>query len=186
MSWAKPLMSRVLVLAIVSFAWGTAAAQRHSDGRALHELEWAKSKDDFKASLILTNDPETFFESWGSGKGAVQLSSTDRTRKGRSVEMIVIFAGCSADADGLCRVTSDFVILKPDGSIYAEVENREVWLGKLPPPAGAIQFGIDTLGLVVEPQDPLGKYELQVTVRDKVAGEALHLQRELFVESPHE
>lgn len=66
-------------------------------------------------------------------------------------------------------VEADYKILRPDGSLYAEYENTEVWRNRPPIPEGKVGLAVDRVGLIVDPEDPVGEYEIHCTVKDVVA-----------------
>jgi hypothetical protein len=46
-----------------------------------------------------------------------------------------------------------------------------------------LQLGVGRLGIVIEPDDPAGTYEIYATVHDRVKGVALELERKFSVEN---
>ena len=103
----------------------------------------------------------------------MQVQTSNRAYRGKPIEAILIFSNCQAGPDGLCDATVDFVVFRPDGSIYGKFENTELWLKKPPPVKDAIQFGIQTLGVTIECDDPDGACRVETIVRDNVRGSAL-------------
>jgi hypothetical protein len=91
---------------------------------------------------------------------------------------IVFFTGSAPDAKGLCQATVEFAAYRPDGKPYGDPLNGELWIDKPPPKKGQIQLGVGYIGVVLEPEDPLGVYKLRAKVVDKVAGKTLVLERE--------
>ena len=160
---------------------GTAFAQWYVDGKPAADLDFAKSDGAFRVSLFLTNDPKAFFEAWKKPKDPVQVRGSNRAHRGKSIEAIVIFTNCQAGPDGLCDATVDFVLYRPDGSIDGKFEDAELWLKKPPPEKDAIQFGVQTMGVTIEPDDPDGMYRVETTVRDKVRGSTLQLTQTFWV-----
>jgi hypothetical protein len=173
-------MGRRVCQAVVGLALpialaATASAQWYIGGKPAADLDFAKSDGAFRVSLFLTNDPKAFFEAWKQPKDPVQLETSRRAVRGKPIEAILIFSNCEAGPDGLCDATVDFVVFRPDGSIYGKVENTELWSKKPPPVKDAIQFGVQTLGVTIEPDDPDGEYRVETTVRDNVRGSTLRL-----------
>lgn len=95
--------------------------------------------------------------------------AADTVAKGRPIEALIVFSGCSPDRQGNCFLEADYKILKPDGSLYAEYQNTEVWLNKPAVPLGRVGLAVDRVGVVADPEDPLGEYRVYCTVRDDVA-----------------
>jgi len=166
---------------------GAASAQWYFDGKAAGDVDFAKSDGEFRAALLLTNDLKAFSKAWKKPKDPVQLHGSNRAYRGKPMEAIVIFSNCQAGPDELCDATVDFVVFRPDESIYGKIEDTELWRGKPPPVKNAIQVGVQTLGVTIEPADPDGKYRVETTVRDRVRGATLRLTQPFWVGTePHD
>jgi hypothetical protein len=139
---------------------------------------------DLRAMLLLTTQPDRFLESWRGPEEEISLRSAVSVRRGEPIVTFVIFRGCEADANGLCQSSVDFRVLKPDGSEYLSFEDRDLWRGKPALPEGAVQVSAEHLGVVIEPGDPLGRYEVQVVVRDEIANVSLRLSRTFDAVAP--
>jgi hypothetical protein len=174
-----------LGLAVVIVLDGTAFAQWYVEGKPAADLDFAKSDGAFRVSLFLTNDPKAFFEAWKRPKDPVPISGSNRADLGTPIEAIVIFSNCQAGPDGLCDATVDFAVFRPDGSVYGKFEDAELWQKKPPPEKDRIQFGVQTMGVKIEPGDPAGKYRVETTVRDKVRGSTLQLTQPFWVGAKH-
>lgn len=82
----------------------------------------------------------------------------------------MLFAGRKPNEQGNCDSELDFIIRRPDGSIYAEHKNVEPWRNKPPIPRGRIGLAVRRIGIVADPEDPLGVYLVSCKVKDLVAG----------------
>ena len=163
----------------------TGYPQWHEGGRPVEDTEWHKSIDGFGASLLVTDSPEEFIESWNqpaSPEYQPKISTTNRAHRGDTVEAVVLFQGCRADGAGFCDATTDFVILRPDGSEYGALPDGELWQGKQAPPQGVLLLGVVSLVFIVEAEDPLGEYTIQAKVCDSVGEVCLDLVQKLEVE----
>lgn len=162
------------------------AAQWKQDGKPLAEGSWSKADGDFGAQLFLTDKPDELFEAWERPARGVPLSEAKTARRGTPIVAVVFFTGCAPDANGLCQATVEYAAFLPDGKLYNEPSEGELWVDKRPPAQGQIQLGINSLGIVLEPEDPLGVYKLRATVVDQVAGKTLILERDFTaVEMDH-
>ena len=90
-------------------------------------------------------------------------------------------AGCETTAAGVCDLEGVFQVFNPDGSPYGEEEIPEFWKGK-PPPGGELQLGVGGIGILIEPQDPVGVYTVRARLRDNVSGAEIELTRTFSVE----
>ena len=75
----------------------------------------------------------------------------------------------------MCNASADFTILRPDGSEYESFADRDLWKLKPAPPEGMLRLSAEYVGVIIEPGDPLGEYEVQVSVHDLNAGTTLDL-----------
>lgn len=172
-----------LAVAVAILVGGSATAQWYVNGKPTADLDFAKSVGEFRAALILTDQPKEFFDAWRKPGDPVRLYGSNRAHRGKPIEAIVIFSNCEAGPDGLCDATVDFVVFRPDGSVYGKAENTELWLKKPPPVKNAIQFGVQTLGVTIEPDDPAGKYRVETTVRDNVRAASVRLTQVFWVDA---
>ncbi len=177
----RPIQLGVLAIAIAVALGDTASAQWFVAGATAGDLDFAKSDGEFRAALFLTNRPKEFFEAWEKPTDPVQLLASNRATRGKPIETIVVFSNCQAGPDGLCDATVEFVVYRPDESVYGKTGKTELWLKKPPPARDAIQFGVQTLGVTIEPGDPDGEYRVETTVRDNVRGASLRLVQPFWV-----
>jgi hypothetical protein len=134
--------------------------------------------------LLVTNDPDGFFEAWErppSPEYKPKISTSMEANRGDTVVAVVVFLGCAPDEGGNCKADMDLRLLYPDGSVYGEFKDAEVWLEKPAPAAGMLQVSVAKLGLRVEPEDPFGTYRFEAVVRDRIAGRTLELVQLLEV-----
>lgn len=137
-----------------------------------------KSSGDFGAQLFLTQDPQGFWEQWDrppDPKNPPRIVTADSGCRGDVVMGVVLFSGCKADEEGECRSLVDFKVLRPDGSVYADLPGGELW-NRPAMPTGYLQASVGNVAFRVEPDDPFGTYTIQATARDSVAGLALKLE----------
>lgn len=127
---------------------------------------------------VATRDPDRLMASWNTPGDPPRLETQNSARRGETLEVFIIFQGCKGDAAGACRVTADYEVRKPDGSLYANVKGAEIYRGKQASPATFLMSG-SSLGLRFEPQDPLGGYTVKATVTDRVAGVSVSTEQVL-------
>jgi hypothetical protein len=143
-----------------SFAW------RVNDEIAPPDPSHA-SKNGFGLQMVVTPDYEGFWRAW-EGPTPPHLPVTGRIERGKPVHAMLIFSGCRAAADGNCNLTAVFTITSPDGSAYGEAHTGRVWGGP-PAPGYNLQLSEGSVGLIVEPHEPLGRYTFKASVTDHVA-----------------
>jgi len=168
--------------AVVATAFLIGGVALGQDAPAPATDEWSRSDGPLAAMLLVTADPDGFFAQWRRKPAEgfePEIATASRATRGGTVTALVVFGGCAPDAYGNCRARVDYRVLRPDGSVYAEFADGELWLGKTPPPA--LQVAPASLEVEFEPLDPLGAYRFEAVVRDPVAGRELRLARALEV-----
>ncbi len=181
---------KLLASIVVALLFACSASAQWYEGqgkdRKLSQPEtWQGSVGNLGAMVLITNDPEGFFEQWNkppSPDRKPELSTVSKVKRGDVVMAIVVFSGCSADKSGNCNSKVDFKVINPDGSVYADISDGELWIEKPAIPKGFLQVSISNLGFEVEPDDQIGEYRIEVTVRDLVSELELGLLQTLVVE----
>lgn len=153
--------------------------------RPAPDTPWRASSGDFGAMLLITNDPDGFFEQWNkppSPDYKPSMSTVTEAERGDVVMGIILFSGCGADQAGNCNSQVDFKVYKPDGSIYSEHSNGELWSNKPAIPQGSLQVSVSNLGFKVELDDQLGEYRIEAVVRDMNSKNRLELVQTIRIE----
>ncbi len=172
-----------LIFLLVCLMLPVSATSQWKDrqGRPVDENEWMKSSGEFGAQLLVIGDDVEFFNRWMTPSEEVRLETVSEVGRGGSVIMPIIFSGCLANASGHCDVTADYRVLRPDGTLYSEVHEVEVWRNRPAPQKGMLELGVGYLKLIIEPSDPEGVYRIRVSVVDHVLGATLNLTQHLTV-----
>lgn len=142
-------------------------------------VPWDASEGDFEVSVVFTDKPRQFFAAWERPGKGVPISSTTHGVRGHPVVAVVLFKGCAKDRSGMCNLSVDFEFAKPDGSVYAGQKGVELWVKKPPPAEGLIELGTGYIGVVFEPEDPVGVYVLRTVVHDRNSGIDLEISNPL-------
>lgn len=174
-NWGRAV---VVVLAIST----SVHAQWRDQGEVVPDNEWRKSSGSFGALLDFTKQPDELFAAWNKPGEYVNIPpSADTAHRGEVIMGVVFFTGCKPDPEGHCNAEVDYLILKPDGSVYGDLKGGELWRTKPAPTGSAIQLCADPLGVKIEPTDPIGEYTVRATVTDKNAALTLQLTRKFRV-----
>lgn len=131
-------------------------------------LAGAPATTPLSADLLVTNKPGILFFRWQHGEKA-ELPNVGTARRGEPLAAVAWFAGCAADSKGECNTTMDLVILDPAGIRYGESKGLELWVGKPAPASGKQQLGVGYLMVVIEPDDPPGRYLVKAHIVDHVS-----------------
>jgi len=134
--------------------------------------------------LLITNDPDGFFEQWNRPQSPgykPNMSTVSEAKRGDTVMAIILFSGCGADKTGNCNSQVDFKVYNPDGSLYSEYNNGELWSNKPAIPQGSMQVSVINLGFKIELDDQLGEYRIEAVVRDLNAKKRLKLKQTIRI-----
>lgn len=154
-------------------------AQWRSDDRQVPDEPWRRSKADFGAMVLLTNDVDAFYAEWLKPETPT-IRITDVAYREKPITAVVLFTGCRA-VDGRCDIRVDFTVLKPDGSEYGAQKDIPAWKDKPAAPRGVVQVSEASLGIRIERNDPAGKYLVKATVRDIKAGTNIDVEQPFTV-----
>ena len=168
----------VLLPGIILLSTCVALAQWREGGKVVPDTAWSKHDGEFGATLTFTDKPDEFFAAWEKSTPGVNLSETATATRGRPIVSILYFTGCMANAQGNCDLVGRITTTAPDGKPYGEAFDAKVWVDKAPPGKNALQLSQDYLGLVIDPDDQLGKYVVKVELQDRVSKKTMTLERE--------
>ncbi len=177
----RALTSLIVLVISSSLAY---SAHGHDEGRASAGSSWSKQRGSFAAMVLLSNEPDEFLNAWHNSTDDFPFQMSETAVRGAPIVAFVLFGGCEPDDDGLCNAAVDFTVLNPDGTEYVTFKDKDLWRDKPAIPAGAVQLSTEYMGVIIEPDDPLGQYEIQVAVRDNNAGITLHLSKTFTATEP--
>lgn len=141
----------------------------HTNNKPDNSNTFQGSSGEFGAMIFMTTDSQKMLDNWEAPTPGYHILPSENVEKGQPIEALVLFSGCSANADGNCIAEVDYQILKPDGSIYAEYKNTELWKNKPALPKGQLGLAIDRVGLIAEDNNPIGVYKVTCVVKDLVS-----------------
>ena len=113
------------------------------------------SSGSFKAKLEIAAEPVSD-----------SANSIRRAMLGDEVEIYVSFENPSLDKEGMSGVLMDSIIRRPDNSIVCEHRNLSGWVEKKPAPQGELIEANCHFELKPEPEDPPGRYTVEIHVKD--------------------
>jgi hypothetical protein len=163
---------------------GAALAHLTDDDFATPTPRASRSVNGFSATLLLSDAPDEVLQTWTAPTTIdAAVKTTDTIKRGTPIVAFVFFSGCLPDENGMCNASADFTILRPDGSVYESFNDRDLWRDKPAPPDGTLGLSAEYVGVVIEPDDPLGTYQVRVDVHDLNADTVLPL-RDAFTAVP--
>ncbi len=141
-------------------------SQWNSDGDTVPDTHFRKSVGDFGAFLLITDKADELFTNWNKPGAVVPVSTTTQVKRNQLITVVITFTGCQADSKGNCNTTVDYLILKPDKSVYGDIKDVELWVNKPAPEKGQVQLSLGNINIGIEPNDPFGIYEVIAKVKD--------------------
>ena len=144
-------------------------------GRSIPDDENMKSAENFIAQLILTTDEQGLLKKWNTPSETVNVNTSSTVERNSPISAFIVFGGCKVDQQGNCDLATKFKIYQPDGKLYADLPEMEVWSGKPVPPNRSIQLSVAYLKVVIENGEQLGKYRVDSVVTDKIGKERVKL-----------
>jgi len=172
----------VLVMSLVSFAqW------RDGSGKIVPDTPSAKSDGDLGAMGDFTDKPDELYADWEKASPGVAWSQTATAVRGKPIVAIVFFTGCAANPEGNCELVGRFTTTTPSGKLWGDAIEADIWVGLPPPGPQSLQLSHGHMGLIVDPDDELGKYSVKVELTDRIAKKRMVLERQFTaIEAPKE
>jgi hypothetical protein len=157
-------MKTILAVLVLVVANITVSAQWQKGSEKVEDTADRKSVNGFGGHLLVIKDPRGFIEKWTKPQ-TPKIDPVSEVKRGEVNGAFVLFAGCKPDSAGVCNSEVDYLVLKPDGTVYAERKAQPLWKEE-PPPGRNIQLGRAILAFRMEPKDPAGEYKLKAKVSD--------------------
>ena len=163
-----------VIIFLLLIATSSASAQRKKGQERVGDAPDRKSVNGFGGHLIVVENPREFIEEWLKPE-TPKIKTATNVKRGNLFGAFVLFAGCKPDAQGVCNSEVDYMIYKPDGSLYAERKGQPLWKEAAPPPP-IIQLSRAILGFRMEKDDPAGEYRVKAKVFDLNADVSFELE----------
>ena len=174
--WAKLLVTS-FCLTLASPAY----SQWFRDGVRTPDQPWSKSRGDFGAMLLLSDEPGEFLDNWSRRTPGVSIRTTRTAHRGVPLAPFILFIGCTEDTEDVCNASFDLQVLKPDGSDFFQTNDLELWRGKQGPTLGTLGLGVGYTEIDVASDDPLGRYLVRAHIRDTNADISFSLEQSFNV-----
>lgn len=144
------------------------------DGKPVSDCDNVKSTNCFGGQIWIIND-ESFFDNWSKPE-TPKVPITKTALRNKPVFIIFLFMNPGLDQESKADVTADVIIKSPDGKIYGDFKDIEIWKNIYQGPRNSIQLGVGTLTIEIEDNEQLGIYTVEAILRDKIKKISLELQ----------
>ena len=121
-------------------------------------------KDDGLQIIVVLINDRGFFDEWQKPEMPT-IESVDTYKRGDQVIPIIIFGTDRKDENGNADLTYDIIIKKPDGAIYGEFNQLNVWKDE---EASVMHLVKQPIIIGIEEKDPLGIYTIDISVYENV------------------
>ena len=157
----------------------TAGAQefgwRDADGKLVPDTEFRKTSKDFGGLLLTTSDPD-WEAKWNTPEHEIPAFTEATTvRRGETVFTLIFLVNPKVGAKGEVDVRCDLKVTRPNGTLSIDEKEAECMQGPLPGDPFAMRLAAPVLGFVGEDTDPIGTWQVDVTLRDVPRGVSLSL-----------
>ena len=175
----------LLLLVVVFFCNGSRAQwYERETGVLLSDTDWRKASSGFGAALLLSDNPRALFDEWSNSPEShapilPTLNPTSKIKRGDVITAVIVFSGCG-QAGASCAAMADFRTLKPDRSVYADSPKNRMW-SRAAPKSGNVMLSEAYLQIRIEPEDPIGIYQVQAIVTEPRSKAKLKLTQEFSV-----
>ena len=176
------LLNILLATATLIMSSGALAdGWRDREGNPVPDSASSKSKDGFAAMLLVTPDKD-WQEKWNTPpEVAPHFSTAKEVEAGGEVFILSFLANPRLDVNGMANVTCDFVVIRPDGSKSINELDMPCFVVKLTTDPKSVYLSSASLKYIAEPQDPRGKWLVNVKLRDNIRGIEIPLETSFTV-----
>lgn len=129
------------------------------------------------------DDAQTFLAEWARPTPP-RLTVTTATLRNDPITMFIVFAGCTPDPQGNCRLTGKTEMTDPDGLPYGTGHEFPVSQSPAATDPTLLVLSPSSLQVTIEDGEKLGTYRMRLSVTDEVAGVTAVTVEELTVSEP--
>jgi hypothetical protein len=164
---------------------GVAEAVAH-ERRLVREVQQSsdniKFKGDFGAQLwLITNG--NFFEDWRKPE-TPPINPVSIALRDQPIYTPIIFYGEARDAKGLCNVSYDITVRRPDQSVYSQSTGLVGFQNLGPADDRVLQLGNSYATITMRAGDPAGLYTVEAVVHDNIGRVDLSLVQHFILQAP--
>ena len=140
-----------------------------------------KAVNGFGAYLIVVKNPDEFIKEWLKPEKP-NFNTVKTVKPNEKIGIVVLFAGCRPDSNGICNTEVDYILNRPDGTNLFNQKGLEVWKNIAPPKANT-HLGKAIIKLEMLKTNPMGEYKVKAKVYDKNADISFELETQFTLEA---
>ncbi len=134
-----------------------------------------QSQGEFSVKIISTDNKEQLLKNWNTNSLSVKFPSVSTIERNKEIAFFILLGGCSVDKNQKANVLMRMTVYQPDGKVYADTPIMEVWSNKPITSSKTLGLSKDYLGIVIEDNEALGKYKIEIKVLDALSSKAFIL-----------
>lgn len=152
---------------------------RDKQGNVVEKTKSMNSHDGFGVQILSVNEKD-FFKTWNTPSETVNIDVIDKIHKNDALIFPILFGGCKINENKRCNLSSDFLVVAPDGSVYTDVKNMLIFNGK-PYPNHGLNVSNEYIKIIIEKKDLLGEYKVKAHVTDTIKNITLDIEKSFIV-----
>ena len=165
------------MLACIATASAEDFGWRGPDGKAVPDTEFRKSSKGFAGMVMTTSDPD-WEAKWNTPEHETPAFTEATTvRRGETVYTLIFLVNPKVGAAAEVDVRCDLKVTRPDGTLSIDEKNVVCMKGPLMGSPFNMRLAEPVLGFVGEDTDPIGTWQVDVTLRDVPREVTLSLHR---------
>lgn len=125
------------------------------------------------SGFVLATADADWMEKWKHGNGSDKKYTINQASggpRGKNYTFLIIVMNPKLDEKDEAHIECDLVMKRPDGKVEIERKGETCLKGKAS--GGIVHMGALAIRFKGEPTDPLGKWSIDVAMRDKVGGQS--------------
>ncbi|MEA3452263.1 MAG: hypothetical protein U9Q83_10230 [Bacteroidota bacterium] len=151
------------------------------NGKIISDTDNMKISKNLAVQLWLTDKESELLKNWNTPSKGVEIPTTNKIKIYKTLTAFIIFKGCKTDSKGNCNLTMDITVYQPDGKLYVTYLNKEVWKNRPTPPNNSLGLSVDLLRFIMEPDEQMGIYKIDVILTDHFANKKIKLSSSFTV-----
>lgn len=149
---------------------------RGANGEPAGDTDARKSANGFGGWVASTADAD-WLERWERpANGTPSLTESKSVRRGEKLTILIFVLNAAPDAQNQANVRCDLRVTRPDGSRPVDAADVTCLQGELKGPPGGIRIAGPIINFVGEPNDQIGTWTVDVSLKDAVRDTTLALK----------
>lgn len=172
----KPLIIAMLLASAMPFAVFAQGNKMAKEGKPVPASGNVRSKDGFKAMLLITSDAD-WQKEWNTpAEHLPHFKESHRVRTGGELHILGFLSNPMLDRNRMAKVSCDFAVIRPDGSYSINQKNVDCFKTKLTTDPKNLYMSKASLKFLSEASDPKGTWRVVIVMRDLNLGAEVTLQ----------